>query len=560
MALRSDIATLTVLTGLLSCVHVRAVGDLDGRQEPALRASTGGPVTPGSVALLANRLDASTVEELRAHLAHEDPVIRAVAARIAGVAKVSGLAPAVGAALERERDQSAAAEQVRALLFFDTAGSREPAERHFAAAGTPAIHAYVESLSRSRPERLADRMEELLRMLPPTEATDFKSPVAVAILQHPGVRERLLRAWLRAAPHRAWRGLLERLWSLAAPVDVTVLREALTSEDPSIRQETVWAVVASLSLELPIAAAALDATLLPEAASTAQNSHAVTWEVFGRELVARRHRKASTPDRAGLVKTEAARHHQDASVLWGLEELTRDERAALRDALGDRLPNKDVVRHEKLSDKERGRQPRMRTAPLPWPRFLVSLLDASRCKVSNSPRFAAIGIEYRPDGRPARAQADSSGLPAECESALAALSRMTVAGADYPVEEGTLQWVVLPIHREFVTCASAAAAETPVPRPLDHPSALPTSPRKIRDVRPVYPAGALQARQQGVVVLDSTISTAGCITSVQVIRSTVPMLDFAALRAVTEWRFTPTLVDGRPVPVIMTVTVNFTLQ
>jgi periplasmic protein TonB len=44
-----------------------------------------------------------------------------------------------------------------------------------------------------------------------------------------------------------------------------------------------------------------------------------------------------------------------------------------------------------------------------------------------------------------------------------------------------------------------------------------------------------------------------------VLRS-IPMLDAAALGAVSRWRFMPTLLNGQPVSVIMTVTVNFTLQ
>jgi periplasmic protein TonB len=40
----------------------------------------------------------------------------------------------------------------------------------------------------------------------------------------------------------------------------------------------------------------------------------------------------------------------------------------------------------------------------------------------------------------------------------------------------------------------------------------------------------------------------------------IPLLDQAALEAVRQWEFTPTLLNGVPVPVIMTVTVNFTLK
>jgi protein TonB len=40
----------------------------------------------------------------------------------------------------------------------------------------------------------------------------------------------------------------------------------------------------------------------------------------------------------------------------------------------------------------------------------------------------------------------------------------------------------------------------------------------------------------------------------------IPLLDAAALDAVRQWEFTPTLLNGNPVPVVMTVTVNFTLR
>lgn len=81
-------------------------------------------------------------------------------------------------------------------------------------------------------------------------------------------------------------------------------------------------------------------------------------------------------------------------------------------------------------------------------------------------------------------------------------------------------------------------------------------PRKVKDVRPVYPPDALSTRAQGVVVLDATIDAGGKVTATRVIRS-VPALDGAAVAAVREWEFTPTVVDGRAVPIIMTLSVGF---
>ena len=83
--------------------------------------------------------------------------------------------------------------------------------------------------------------------------------------------------------------------------------------------------------------------------------------------------------------------------------------------------------------------------------------------------------------------------------------------------------------------------------------------KKLKNVAPVYPDIAKQARVQGVVILECTISPQGKVTDVKVLRG-IPLLDSAAVDAVKQWVYTPTLLNGVPVPVIMTVTVNFKLS
>ncbi len=84
-------------------------------------------------------------------------------------------------------------------------------------------------------------------------------------------------------------------------------------------------------------------------------------------------------------------------------------------------------------------------------------------------------------------------------------------------------------------------------------------PTKTRDVPPVYPPVAQSARISGVIILEVTIAVDGRVADAKVLRS-IPLLDQAALDAVRQWEFTPTYLNGVPVPVIMTATVNFTLQ
>ena len=106
-----------------------------------------------------------------------------------------------------------------------------------------------------------------------------------------------------------------------------------------------------------------------------------------------------------------------------------------------------------------------------------------------------------------------------------------------------------------------AAALPPAPQPVA-PVRLHSgmkAPTKLGDVMPVYPSLARSARVQGVVILEAVLDAKGRVESVRVLRS-IPLLDQAAADAVQQWRFTPALLNGEAVPVVMTVTVNFTLK
>lgn len=84
------------------------------------------------------------------------------------------------------------------------------------------------------------------------------------------------------------------------------------------------------------------------------------------------------------------------------------------------------------------------------------------------------------------------------------------------------------------------------------------APVKTRHVNPVYPPIAESARVQGVVILEVLISAEGQVQDARILRS-IPLLDQAALDAVRQWEFTPTLLNGQPTPIVMTATVQFTL-
>ncbi len=112
---------------------------------------------------------------------------------------------------------------------------------------------------------------------------------------------------------------------------------------------------------------------------------------------------------------------------------------------------------------------------------------------------------------------------------------------------------------------------TAAPPPPPPPKKVDTTPQRIkvggnvqsaklvRQPRPVYPPLAKQARISGVVRLSAVISKNGTIQELQVI-SGHPLLVPAALQAVKEWVYQPTLLNGEPVEVQTQIDVNFTLS
>jgi len=82
------------------------------------------------------------------------------------------------------------------------------------------------------------------------------------------------------------------------------------------------------------------------------------------------------------------------------------------------------------------------------------------------------------------------------------------------------------------------------------------APNKVREVPPVFPADALQAKIAGRVLLEGLIDRAGHIADLRVLKS-IPKLDDAAVAAVWQWEYTPAMRDGKPEEMLVSVLVSF---
>jgi periplasmic protein TonB len=134
----------------------------------------------------------------------------------------------------------------------------------------------------------------------------------------------------------------------------------------------------------------------------------------------------------------------------------------------------------------------------------------------------------------------------------------TGAGVDFRVPAAqTNPLDILGLSRPAIS-PQPAAQKPGANRPLSVASGVMEA-MLIKRVDPLYPGIARNTRTSGAVVLSAVIATDGTIQSLKLVSGN-PLLTGAALAAVREWRYQPTLLDGQPVEVETLITVNFVLQ
>jgi TonB family protein len=188
-------------------------------------------------------------------------------------------------------------------------------------------------------------------------------------------------------------------------------------------------------------------------------------------------------------------------------------------------------------------------------RFRVHLVIDAAGHVAESRLVSVSGIELAPDG-PAPL------VSAAREAAMAAVRQWQF---EAPVQAPMLIATDVTVGKTAAGAESHTAA-SPLAVARRSSGRLPirvagniAPPTKLVDVKAIYPQAAMDAQVSGVVILDVTIDGDGAVSNVDVTRS-IPLLDQAAVDAVRQWKFTPTLLNGEPVPVIVTITVNFSLK
>ena len=516
---------------------------------PALAAST-----PYSVAVLVHEEDAAALtESLRAEIASPTPLIRATAARVVMVRGLTELLPLLRETVKTEEDGTAAREQIRALAMLgDTddlaaataAAKRWPAGMDDALAlavarrgGPAAFDAYLSTLRSTRMNN---------------DAEFFRTALWARAAFVPAAASRLLGS----GDESGWRGLLGALQDSNMAMHPPVMAASLDAASEDMRSASVWHLIRAHAAD----PATIPEVIRPKLAEP-RTEVSSNREDFGRELLRRMtggERKDDPRWLQFLASEEADRllAGQTATVqyLTDREYTVRWERCEAQ------------TRECELPKKRTGQ----RTIPstdVPPPAFnLPSVLPAGLGDAIISGagcRDPWVGV--------ALVTVDSAGRVREldlrnvhtarpwCRRAVETLMRVSLA-TNTSMRSAFTGEVVLVRSPKTTACLDE-----------DPPDAAPTStfhaggnvqpPEVTKRVEPVFPDNVrsnMGGNSHVLVVVESVISKTGCVRSLRLVRqSPFPELNGAALMALSQWKFNPGSLDGKPVDVIFNLTINF---
>jgi hypothetical protein len=536
------------------------------------------PVSPGSIALLAGHaVQPAAQKRLIEAVKHEDPAVRAVAARVAFISMSKGAAPALISAVAKEEHAHTAAEQVRALMAL----LGEPGDAIILNAvkriGGPTTIAMAEWLARTRPLEMPKHMS-MFAAMPMRDLRDMGAAISTACVQHPAQAEEILLAVMAAKNEDLLREVFSAMQDTARPVPPAVLLRALKSEQEYQRVLAVWHLFFAYEEGDQIPADVI-AAAAPQPIAAATPAADLTWDAFVRELYARQRGTAATKaDWAGMLALPAHKERVEKLRYTAHTYLTDAELKAIGAVRGDREAD-GMRRSARRNDWDTLKAPgartySMRTMPVFAKGLLADLMTIHGCRPTRDDAFAAGAIKYRPDGRAHSISVMQARLSQPCVSFVNTAMTLTIASLDHPVAPDFVDRVMVLLTPAFLGCADDPFAPSG-PRGADLPF---ESPKVTRQPKVRYPASAelerpdraggigrpgdspvmtSQAMPDVVVTLRVRVTHTGCVSGAETMRSVLPAFDLEALQAMFSAQMAPATLGGQPVDAYITYSVKF---
>ena len=510
--------------------------------------------SPGADALLVlHAADPLVPQRWREALEDPDASRRTAAARMIGATASRTVIGGLRAAALDERDPVVLGEMLRALVIIGSDASDGLVYRRAGDVSALAASRLAVTLAAVRPSGL---VTHLLAGGHFAQRADVVAAVQARLLTAAPEEAARLEQGASAASPRVLAGLLRVGLATRHRLAPTLVVAALRAdEDASIDALRYL----SRTYEKPSTAAA-DATLV-EAYGASRGStttvtplHAFLLALADRWIVGAT--SDLTPAIEGLRADDLDGLGLDAGVLV---PLTRQELRAVEERVGPHRDPKTAATRASLEEivaRNRWRQPftdpGLMLTDVP-PSLVLDVARLTGCKATSSDALGLV-ITHRADGRVQGAALHGAALSPPClQMAQVVLS----AAYGPPALPGAAQArTVVRLDDPWWSCI-AGADDAPAPTAIANRRRVQLE--KAVDRKPLYPQEALAKRIQGVVIMEATISAAGCVTEARIMRS-IPQLDLHALIAVSHWRYEPFEIDGEARPVQMTVTINFQLQ
>jgi len=185
------------------------------------------------------------------------------------------------------------------------------------------------------------------------------------------------------------------------------------------------------------------------------------------------------------------------------------------------------------------------------------VIDATKCD-GDWIGFATAEVDRA--GRIVDADANKLWGSDRCKRALHVLLRASLATPRGMPRSGRVADLLLAHHGAADNCFDEVDVDPNVPGEPVKVGHDVTAPKKIKSVEPVYPESARADRESGIIIFEANINRNGCVTAIRILKPLSPRLNNSALLALSQWRFTPGLLDGKPVDVVYNLTINFKLK
>ena len=520
------------------------------------------PESPGALALLA-AFPASEAagDKLARALASSQPEVRAAAARVALVTARRALLPHTIALLESESSPEVLLEASRLVASLGTpehadlvlaAWERLPVDQVLLTVASARGPQFLAQLPRLRRHAVG---EELLAQV--LRAATRETPDELLRVAEQAVRDQdrmLFAAALLARDVRA------------APPSGAIMRALDPQSDPRMRLTALRHLLRVWSLETSSFTTEIAARVGEALDAAAPEPRAE--ELFAYELAARALKRPARTDAAWTAflrqrKPDLLDYFAFTSTRGLLTETERRILVKTYDLDSRALPEAFPATALPPSTDRGG--PVFTASGYPRG-FMSSVFATTGCKLSKSNNVdvdpGAANVVLRRDGGLSQAGLIDTGTPESCATAIRTLLLTYVSPVERVFRDGDTALLMIPLTADYVQCheanGSVPGAQAPA-RPFADSRMIPV-PKKTRDIKPRYPVSMQSRGVSGIVILESVISTTGCVQHARVLRSVQPGLDWAAMRAVLDWRFAPTKIDGVPTPMALSVTVNFVIN